>query len=228
MLKVNQLSGFGGRKKENKPIEFTAAQALIQGGDTSNSQSFSSVSFGAADPTRRIIVKTFHADANVVSMTIGGVSATEHIKIYDAETTSIWSASVPTGTTGTIVINYDFSNGITANTYAIVSRLVNQTNNTPYDTAANVNLDISGAPIINNLTIPTDGIGIYYFNKWFITPQTYTWSGATGVYSYTSNGTQSAWVGSVAVVNTASTPTVNCNGGGDSGTEEYLTCISWR
>lgn len=70
------------------------------------------LSFGDEHPRRRIFVGVAVLTATGVepnSVTIGGVTATKHIGQAPpgstSSTTQIWSALVPTGTTGTVVIS---------------------------------------------------------------------------------------------------------------------------
>ena len=79
---------------------------------------FSSVSFGAADPTRIIVVvesgtRIAAAGQSASTVTIGGVSATNvatanivNTGATGAENVAIWAAAVPTGTSGNIVVTY--------------------------------------------------------------------------------------------------------------------------
>ena len=80
----------------------------------------SSISFGTAASRRRIIVCLAHRGngiggqpANVTSMTIGGVTATKIVEKNNAPDPTvfcaIWIANVPTGTSGNIVITYQFN-----------------------------------------------------------------------------------------------------------------------
>jgi hypothetical protein len=81
--------------------------------DTANlaTYTFSSVNFGTADANRRIIIGVAHrAGGAISSATIGGVSATilaESISTVGGSTNLLAyiSADVPTGSSGTVVIN---------------------------------------------------------------------------------------------------------------------------
>ena len=86
--------------------------SYASGSNTVNgaTHTFNSVDFGAADPTRRIVVAVgtgFNgAPTRITSATIGGITAT-----VLSQTTSAWNepqwivAEVPTGTSGAIVVN---------------------------------------------------------------------------------------------------------------------------
>jgi hypothetical protein len=94
------------------------ANYIIDAGSFSNSTSytFSALSFGVAEATREIYVcilsRTTSTGSNP-AVTIGGVSATLLVGNYVAgsvtTTSHIYKASVPTGTTGDIVVNYSNS-----------------------------------------------------------------------------------------------------------------------
>jgi hypothetical protein len=101
----------GGRPKIIVARTANYVQVGDIGGETSFSQS--SVSLGSASPDRVICVGIFVGsrsnffDQDVSSVTIAGVSATRagrSLLPFDEGEASIWYASVPTGTTGTIVI----------------------------------------------------------------------------------------------------------------------------
>jgi hypothetical protein len=95
-------------------LSFTAADANLS---PTTANTFASENFGSADSTRQIVVvvgtrNISGPDAPVTSLTIGGVSASLVVRVSggnsgvgfdDAE---IWSASVPTGTSGSVVINF--------------------------------------------------------------------------------------------------------------------------
>lgn len=68
---------------------------------------FAGVNFGAADPTRRIIVACHWGQAGAstfTSATIGGIAATTHISVIGTAQgpVALVSALVPTGTSGTV------------------------------------------------------------------------------------------------------------------------------
>jgi len=81
----------------------------------SSSISVGGLAFGDEHPTRRVFAVIgavmFRSSGGPKSVTIGGVAATQHVQnspaggIGSAAFAGIWSASVPTGTTGTIAFN---------------------------------------------------------------------------------------------------------------------------
>src|SRR5262245_51584457 len=116
---------------------FTAVSAS----DTVNrtTYTFTGLSIGAADATRRVICAV-HWDANSVggqtisSATIGGVSATIHGTAID-ETSGSYvqfiSALVPTGTTATVSVTFGGGN---AACFVAVWRQINESSSTPFAT----------------------------------------------------------------------------------------------
>jgi hypothetical protein len=113
-LRVNNLIGFG--VGGSVPI-FSGDygyQTSATDGTEASSYSFASQAFGPAAADRLVIVGIAYTDASgnpdISSVTIGGVSATKHTNARPDSSTSkfcgsaIYSASVPTGATGTIVV----------------------------------------------------------------------------------------------------------------------------
>lgn len=87
-----------------EPASFTGAFAWVAGAVTATG-----MAFGAA-PGPRVIVAVIssRADADLASVTIGGVSATKASNVRNAAATpdtsvEIWFASVPTGSSGSVV-----------------------------------------------------------------------------------------------------------------------------
>jgi hypothetical protein len=112
MLRVNNLVGFG---QKNNVAGTVTLSFLTSSVDTANAAAytFSSLSFGAADSNRVLIVSIGArraTDTSISSVTIGGVTATA---IVTAENTgsgsdfaAIFAANVPTGTTGDVVVTF--------------------------------------------------------------------------------------------------------------------------
>lgn len=69
---------------------------------------FAGQSLGPASAVRRIVVGVTNRDTvlNPTSVTIGGVAATKDVGDGSLQGASVWSAVVPTGTTGDIVVDY--------------------------------------------------------------------------------------------------------------------------
>ena len=86
--------------------------------NTLSAYTFSSVSLGAADAGRVIVVGTSSGggtNSTVSGLTVGGVSAVEAVELQhqgDAYyRSSLWIAEVPTGTTGDVVVTMSGSTG---------------------------------------------------------------------------------------------------------------------
>lgn len=131
--RVTILSGFIGDKK---PVDLTylGAQLISNDGGIGN-PTFTAFNaggngIGAADSTRQIFVAIYTigtaANSYPVSMTIGGVAATQVTNSFVAAVNigiTIWRASVPTGTTANIAVVWSAANGVRA--YAMVYRVLN-------------------------------------------------------------------------------------------------------
>jgi alpha-tubulin suppressor-like RCC1 family protein len=137
----------------------------VGNGTASAVQTFAATSLGVATSNRIIVVATALLGAagsdDVASVTIAGITAT---KAGSSRTggvgASIWYALVPTGETGTIVINLSGSFSVTAHVYA----LYNANSITPYSTANNgvTSTNITSSAyntIINAVTIVVANTG---------------------------------------------------------------------
>lgn len=163
------LLGLGGKP----PIEISFTGTAIDAVDRTT-YTFSGLSFGATDAARRIVVGVSgtiggSTSRSVSSVTIGGVSATklsQAISTDGGNTTegSLWLATVPSGTTGDVVVTWNNSVGRCG---VDVFRMV-KANATPYHTAtdivpasnaldANLNLVAGGAAIGILTTIASSG-----------------------------------------------------------------------
>lgn len=135
---------------------------------------FSSVSLGAADPNRYIIVavadsETSQANTPNVSVTVGGVAATVVVPRIPTEVPTdnitgiaLAVAAVPTGTTGDIVI--DWTGGSINRAGIGVWRAVSsQDMTTLHDSDSNVVQNLGAGGSMNvNVDIPADGVAIAY------------------------------------------------------------------
>ena len=115
----------------SRPLEF--AYLSTSTGDTSASQTFSSVSFGDPSPTRRIYVavnaSSTTSGRTISSVTIGGVSATlvgkkDSTGSIGSGVSGIAVADVPSGTSGNVVVT--FSGTLTTVKRIHVYRVINQ------------------------------------------------------------------------------------------------------
>ena len=96
---------------KKKSDEGLAIEYLSGSSDQGTNITFSSVGLGAPNPGRRIIVAVHYdaGGARTLTMTIGGVAATAFRPMYghNGNGTQHFWATVPTGTTGDIVCNFD-------------------------------------------------------------------------------------------------------------------------
>lgn len=175
------------------PWPFIPAAIVASGGDatitfTDNDQqsapgtsyTFTSQSFGSASSDRLILVGVATedngaADADIVSMTVGGISASLIVAAKNTtEHAEFWIAAVPSGTSGTIAITFAasaFEVGIG------VWALYNASS-----TATNTGSDISGDPSSINLNINAGGVAAGVLCQRSNVNVTYTWVNLTKTY----------------------------------------------
>lgn len=119
---------------------------------------FTGVDFGAADSTREIFITIMNASARTVSSaTIGGVAATvdANESVGGTFCNAVIYANVPTGTTGTVVINFSAS---ATNCYIAPYRVVNR----PTIGAGSTDFQQTGAASgtssnVTTVTVPVNG-----------------------------------------------------------------------
>jgi hypothetical protein len=143
---------------------------------------YSGTTFGAADGTRRIVLLVhWSAAVNISSVTIGGVTATAHTTRASGtanDSVQIFSALVPTGTSGNIVIT--FASGVSRSGFGSW-RQINESSATPF--ATGTDNTVTAAVLSLTINIPTDGslyAGATVDSS--LTPPTQTWVGATERY----------------------------------------------
>lgn len=156
MLAVTQLVGFGGRIAAPPP-SLTFLQATADP-TPATTFTFAGQNFGAADPTRRIIVVAHAIDSitafTFTSITIGGIAATIHVDGgSSASNIAIASALVPAGTSGSIVVN--LSGGTPDRCAIAVYRAINETSASPHATL--LDTSISSGVFSGTINIPADG-----------------------------------------------------------------------
>jgi hypothetical protein len=108
------------------PIPQSSGVALgsfLASGGASNTTTFAGVSFGAADPTRYVVVVGWVASGSTFSgMTIGGISATNLASSSNGVSQLvIAAAAVPTGTTGNIVFTYSGTGTAIYSAYRVIN-----------------------------------------------------------------------------------------------------------
>jgi hypothetical protein len=179
----------------------------------------SGVAFGAAASNRRIvcaIASDGGSTGNITGCTLGGVTATAHvIGTMDGErTAAIFSAIVPTGTTGDVVVVHASSKGSCASS---VYRLINAA---IVDTATVSNV----ASAASSLAItPTAGNFAVAVMGSSASSRTYTWSAnMTEDFDGTQEGTGTFTSASAAFG--AGDATVTCTPSGSTSTD--TACIA--
>lgn len=157
-----------------------------QSGDnnTRSTFTFTSVSFGTAAAGRLVVVffSTANGQDSVTSATIGGVSATVGITQAGSSAVRITAvyAVVPTGTSGTVVINLT---GTSSRGRMACFSIYDLSSTTPEDTDGTAN---SSNVSTNTLSVSKDAVvlaGIVHVDN----GQSFVWSGVTEAYD-TDNG----------------------------------------
>lgn len=193
--------------------------ARVAGGQTSSSIStftYSAQALGAEDATRQIIVavggqKGVGGTGIPTSVTVAGVSATQVSGVSADGTnftmgTSLWVATVPTGTTGDIVVTYPAT--MSRMSFAAY-RMVNG-NATPASTGNNSDT-VSGTTLTASPTIPASSIFIVAGTTGN-TGGTISWTNATEDFENYMSGTNLRSF-SVAMNSTAGSPVVTMTSG---------------
>jgi len=153
-------------------VTFQQASGNNSGG---SSTTYSGVSFGTASSDRYIVVLATgrHTSTFTQTATIGGIFATEVATLLNSTASfhriSVFIAAVPTGTTGSVVLN--FSNSIVRNMISVFS-VTGIDGLTPFATASS-----TANPASGTITIPADGIAIA--GTYNILGGAYTWSNLT-------------------------------------------------
>lgn len=189
--------------------------------------SLTSIPFGTATADRLIVVcVSGHkaATRSISSATIGGVSAIIHQDYTTANSQiSIFSAVVPSGTSGTIAINYS---GDQADIRYSVFSIKGLRSTTPYltDQIINTSSDCSStiSPSANSVVIAH---GISYSTG----TGTTTWSGTAGLTEYSDQVTVNDIHSSAAKVFTAAASNVTVIATMTAGTtEKRMQVIGWK
>lgn len=164
-------------------IEYTAR---ISSATDASSYTFNSVDFGTADNMREVYVVFSYGSTTtrtVSSVTIGGVSATQVVATAFSTTgTAMYMAKVPTGATGTIVINMS---GTISRIGGGVFISIGRTNYGAQETASDIGVSASSVTSRNmSLTIPNNGFAIGLFATSVGNPGTFSSSFFDVVDSY--------------------------------------------
>lgn len=167
------------RAAENTTFDYLASYV-----DTSSqtTRTISSVDFGEANTSREIFVVVRYSNSTattISSATIGGVSATISAGVSaNAQGAAVIFATVPTGTSGDIVITYS---NATTNSVVFVYRVTKRTNigttaiNTYGDTSTVTRLSYTSPTV----AFPANGFVLAVLNHSVGTDLTFTGSGIT-------------------------------------------------
>jgi hypothetical protein len=198
MLRVNQLCGFGAGLAAAPTPAFGVSflQAVDQTIATATSDTFVAQSLGVADAARTIyaVLHWRGTSASVLSSaSIGGVGATIHAQegtVFAGaeEGVAIFSADVPTGTTGDVVVTHDLN--VNRRRLALYRVLLQ----TAVDDADQV--AISGASNTGTLTLTTavGGALIAAYTHGTATPEAAAWTNATEQYGSAHPDHGSTWM----------------------------------
>lgn len=193
-----------------------------------NAHTHSGLSFGSAKSDRLLIATLTYNANNITSLssvTIGGVSATRLVKrLYNQSagatltpSSEIWAASVPTGTSGSVVLNVNTSGNLWDSSVAIYAA-TGLRSATP--TAIMSSDDVSHSKTLN-MSVSVQGGGFAVATAYFEglgTATSSTWTGATQSFFDAMNnpsgqvGAQSGALASVTSTQTINT-TTKFNGG---------------
>lgn len=187
----------------------------------SNTQTLTARALGGADADREIIFMLCGRDNTGVptSVTIGGIAATKREEVQSGSYgLSVWTAAVPTGTTGDIVISWPASQSRMG---FGVYRMVNG-NPVPVSTGEIVD-EVSGTTLSRSPTIPADTV-LLAMAAGGTSGQTHSWSGATEEYEAYMSGTNiSAF--SLARSDTPGSPTLTVTYSGASTSRAMLYAV---
>lgn len=204
-------------------ITFQFTDSELQDLPAGTTFTFSNKAIGSAASNRTILVLAQPGTAlnTVTSVTVGGVSAT----VVPSTTNRFWLASVPSGTTATVVMNTSATTGAVAiGLYAIYGSL----NQVPFD-----NQSTSGTGTTSvNLNVEAGGIAICYgLTTSITTASDQSWSGVTEDYDRQGTGSvgKSAHSGASGGVYTlAQTLSITLSQSGGGGTPvKNLTALSF-
>lgn len=146
----------------------------------SNPHSYTAIDFGPESPDRAIIV-CVQGTTDLTTVTVGGIAANPVVQRGQTGspiTDSIWIAAVPTGTTGTIVLNGAPGSWVSKIGVYPVAGLKSLT---PTDTASDDDFKAGAFTKIVSTTVSVLGGGcaISSATKRIGTPTTVSWTGGT-------------------------------------------------
>jgi hypothetical protein len=208
-------------------VAFTGVNHVM---DKANTHTHSGLSFGTAKSDRLIIATlTYNRndDAHLNNVTIGGVAATRVVKRYFNQnfpttataSSEIWTAPVPTGTSGSVVLNVSTGSDLYESSVAVYAA-TGLRSTTPTATFGDDDVNHFGTL---NMSVVVQGGGFavataYYERTASGAATSATWTGATQTFfdtmvnSVGSEGAQSGALASVTSTQTVNT-TTKFNGG---------------
>lgn len=147
-------------------------------------RTYSDIAIGDAASDRNVIIVCHARSVNILSATIGGVSATLHASFTDGVLrTAIFSAVVTSGTTADIVVTHSSNpGGVVLGVYAAYGTLT-------YDSH-----DTEGDGRIVGLTAPSDALIVVGLSSTFYGPGDFS-LGDLQTYEVTQAGSVSGWGG---------------------------------
>lgn len=189
--------------------------------------SFPSQDIGDSSQSRLVVVAVSGNNGEVVSGTIGGIPTVTHTSTATGSgaSLSIISAAVPTSTSATIDLIYDFSDvrcliGVWA-LYGLNSYL-------PYDSATNRTSEHNANFLtLSGLTIPAQGIGILsYATDIYFGP--YGWSMGTKCFDNPDGSSAEGATGAIITTNYDITPDVTVTNNSTEPIDRIIGGVSWR
>lgn len=189
-----------------------------------SSFSFSSLSFGTAAADRKIVVGVSSENGGsgsrtISSLTVGGVSATQLVRAYQATTNDtvaeLWIATVPTGTSGTVAVTWSG----TVRACGVVVCATYGASSTAFDTASGGHTGSSSALALTT-SCEAGGVIIGMVTGSVANPvATFTWANASEVVDETVDAsdrvTQSGAANEYATAQTNLAITATPSGSGD-------------
>lgn len=143
----------------------TAAPDIVNHGFASGSYTFTGAAIGAADAARIVVVGVGNDNATnnlgIASVTIGGIAATKAVAGGTGDRSSLWYATVPTGTTADIALV------AVASSFGLIGISVGILSNAPVATPSDTDVhayDFEGdpqeIPTTGTVTVPTNGCAV--------------------------------------------------------------------
>jgi hypothetical protein len=164
-LLVLGAGGFVMQRGHPVPVTISNTDNSSSPTDTA-SPSYATQDIGTENGNRKVVVGAYcdddgSASPDVTALTVGGISATEVVELNQAaQSTSIWSVVVPTGTTATIA----FTSSVTCERTSIgVWAVYYSKFAAGYASGTGVNVDLTIT--LDEATIPPGSVGVMYYTN---------------------------------------------------------------